>query len=99
MDEANRFRHVLSQWCAELLPHWRGDLAFGRRRDRVLQFLYAGIKFARKTRDVDQRGSKIVGDDMGEALNLLVGAREIRGAMFHTLLEFRIDFGDLITGV
>ena len=53
------------------------------------------LQLAGEAHDVDQRRAQVVGDDVGEALDLLVGAAEVGGALAHALLEAGIEGGDL----
>src|SRR4051812_37215509 len=63
-----------------------------RRRFRSL------LEQLRKATDVAERRSEVVGDGVGEGLQLLVGFFELRGALPDSLLELLVEYANLFLG-
>ena len=73
----------------------RSEPAFGF-FDQRLQAVHAAFELAGEAHDVDQRRPQVMRDDIGEALDLLVGPREISGPLLHPLFEARVEDAHLV---
>jgi hypothetical protein len=96
-DEGQRLGQVLGRGRARLV-----DGGFGERvavgEDVGLDGLERLLELAREAHDVDQGRAQVVGDDVGEALHLGVGAHQVLGALLDPLLEARVEAPQLAVG-
>ena len=90
LDEAERLGHVLVDGFDRRRPALGGPVDVGRRHG-ALERVGRLFEFRREPHDVDERRAEVVTDDIGVALEFVVGAREIARARRHALLEFRVD--------
>ena len=100
LDEVQRFGEILRALfvlalelrfgvdCSHRDGHWGRGMR--QRRDAPENVASQFLQFAGEAHDVDQWRAQIVADDIGEALDLVIGLAKIGGALVDGRLEIEI---------
>ena len=101
LDEAERLGEVLRQLLVGAVEHgsavsvafsgaWARRLGAAQRCDPAEDVVAQLLQLAGEAHDVDQRRAQIVADDIGEALDLVVGFAQVGGALLDRGFEVEI---------
>ena len=101
LDEADGLVEILAELLDRPRPSARRPAHRARRSrrracDLLEDVLAQRLELGGEAHDVDERRAQIVADDVGEALDLLVGLGQVGGAVFDDALEIGVGAVELL---